>query len=111
MPGGLKGHAVWILQRRAFCSTCTATALEPGRPEDPPSELSATPDVRLADWGRRSRGPRSSCLLAWGSLVKPSVLVLIAENEEEIRIILQASFEDGGFAVVLASTGEEAIAA
>lgn len=40
-----------------------------------------------------------------------SVLVLIAENEAAIRDILQASFEDGGFAVILASTGEEAIAA
>jgi CheY-like chemotaxis protein len=42
--------------------------------------------------------------------VNPSVLVLIAENDEEIRNVLQASFEDGGFAVVLASTGEEAMA-
>lgn len=40
-----------------------------------------------------------------------SVLILIAENEAEIRTILQASFEDGGFAVVLASNGEEAMAA
>jgi DNA-binding NtrC family response regulator len=43
--------------------------------------------------------------------VTPSVLVLIAENEAEIRNVLQASFEDGGFAVVLASSGEEAMAA
>jgi CheY-like chemotaxis protein len=40
-----------------------------------------------------------------------SVLVLIAENEAAIRDILQASFEDGGFSVKLASTGEEAISA
>ncbi len=43
--------------------------------------------------------------------MEPSVLVLIAENEADIRNVLQASFEDGGFAVVLASSGEEAIAA
>jgi CheY-like chemotaxis protein len=46
-----------------------------------------------------------------GAVVKPSVLVLIAENEPEIRLVLQAAFEDGGFEVVLASSGEEAIAA
>jgi CheY-like chemotaxis protein len=40
----------------------------------------------------------------------PSVLVLIAEDEPDIQEILHASFEDGGFAVVLASSGEEAIA-
>ena len=40
-----------------------------------------------------------------------SVLVLIAEDEAEIREILRASSEDGGFVVVLASSGEEAIAA
>ena len=43
--------------------------------------------------------------------MKPSVLVLIAENESEIRLVLQDSFEDGGFEVILASSGEEAIAA
>ena len=43
--------------------------------------------------------------------MEPSVLVLIAENEAAIRETLQASFEDGGFAVVLASSGEEAMAA
>jgi CheY-like chemotaxis protein len=43
--------------------------------------------------------------------MEASVLVLIAENEAAIRDILQASFEDGGFAVTLASSGEEAIAA
>jgi CheY-like chemotaxis protein len=43
--------------------------------------------------------------------VTPRVLVLIAENEPDIRLVLQASFEDGGFEVLLASTGEEAIAA
>ena len=43
--------------------------------------------------------------------MKPSVLVLIAENEPDIRLVLQASFEDGGFDVLLASSGEEAIAA
>jgi len=37
--------------------------------------------------------------------------VLIAEDQESIRSILKVAFEDGGFAVVLASTGEEAIAA
>ena len=43
--------------------------------------------------------------------MKAAVLVLIAEDQKEIRDILQASFEDGGFAVVLTATGEEAIAA
>ena len=43
--------------------------------------------------------------------MKTSVLVLIAENEPDIRLVLQASFEDGGFDVLLASSGEEAIAA
>lgn len=43
--------------------------------------------------------------------MKPSVLVLIAENEADIRNFLQASFEDGGFEVLLTSSGEEAIAA
>lgn len=43
--------------------------------------------------------------------MKPSVLVLIAENEEEIRAFLQATFEDGGFEVLLAATAEEAMAA
>ena len=41
----------------------------------------------------------------------PSVLILIAEDEAEIRSVLQVSFEDGGFAVVLAANGEEAMAA
>ncbi len=41
---------------------------------------------------------------------KSSVLVLIAEDQEDIRNILQVSFEDGGFAVELASTAQEAIA-
>lgn len=40
-----------------------------------------------------------------------SVLVLIAEDEAEIRGVLQISFEDGGFAVLLASSAEEAITA
>ena len=40
-----------------------------------------------------------------------SVLVLIAEDEQDIRTLLQSSFEDGGFTVALASSGEEAIAA
>ena len=43
--------------------------------------------------------------------MEPSVLVLIAEDEPQIRDILQASFTDGGFAVLLASSGEEAITA
>jgi DNA-binding NtrC family response regulator len=40
-----------------------------------------------------------------------SVLVLIAEDQADIRDVLQISFEDGGFAVLMASTAEEAIAA
>lgn len=40
-----------------------------------------------------------------------SVLVLIAEDQTDIRNVLQISFEDGGFAVLMASTAEEAIAA
>ena len=43
--------------------------------------------------------------------MEPAVLLLIVENEPAIRNLLQASFEDGGFAVMLASSGEEAIAA
>jgi CheY-like chemotaxis protein len=43
--------------------------------------------------------------------VEISVLVLIAEDEDAIRILLKSSFEDGGFTVALASSGEEAIAA
>ena len=43
--------------------------------------------------------------------MQPSVLVLIAENETEIRNFLQATFEDGGFEVLLTSSGEEAIGA
>ena len=43
--------------------------------------------------------------------MEPSVLVLIAEDEAEIRNILQTSFEDGGFAVLMASSGEEATTA
>lgn len=39
------------------------------------------------------------------------VIVLIAEDEAAIRDVLKATFEDGGFAVVLASNGEEAITA
>ncbi|WP_439611761.1 response regulator [Reyranella sp.] len=42
---------------------------------------------------------------------KTSVLVLVAEDEAEIRNLLQDTFEDGGFDVYLVSTGEEAIAA
>ncbi len=40
----------------------------------------------------------------------PSVVVLIADDEAAMRDVLEAAFEDGGFAVVLASGGEEAIA-
>ena len=43
--------------------------------------------------------------------MRPSVLVLIAEDQEEIRHILQVCFEDGGFEVLLAASGEEALAA
>jgi CheY-like chemotaxis protein len=42
---------------------------------------------------------------------KTSVLVLIAEDEAEIRNVLQDTFEEGGFGVFLVATGEEAIAA
>lgn len=42
---------------------------------------------------------------------KSSVLVLIAEDEAEIRNILQITFEEGGFDVVLVATGEHAIEA
>lgn len=42
---------------------------------------------------------------------KTSILVLIAEDEAEIRSILEIAFEDGGFDVVLVATGEEAVAA
>ena len=42
--------------------------------------------------------------------MKPSVLVLIAEDEAEIRHVLQDAFEDGGFETILASSGDEAIA-
>ena len=40
-----------------------------------------------------------------------SVLVVIAEDEDAIRILLKSSFEDGGFTVALASSRDEAIAA
>lgn len=40
-----------------------------------------------------------------------SVLVLIAEDEAEIRSILQITFEEGGFDVVLVATGEQALEA
>jgi len=39
-----------------------------------------------------------------------SVLVLIAENDAPILEILQGAFEDGGFAVLVASNGEDAMA-
>lgn len=42
---------------------------------------------------------------------KTSVLVLIAEDEAEIRNILQITFEEGGFDVVLVPTGEQALEA
>lgn len=42
---------------------------------------------------------------------KTSVLVLIAEDEAEIRNVLQLTFEEGGFEVVLVATGEQAIEA
>jgi CheY-like chemotaxis protein len=42
---------------------------------------------------------------------KSSVLVLIAEDEAEIRSILQITFEEGGFDAVLVATGEEALEA
>jgi CheY-like chemotaxis protein len=45
-----------------------------------------------------------------GAQVEPAVLVLIAEDEAAIRDILQVTFEDGGFAVTLASSGDKAIA-
>jgi len=40
-----------------------------------------------------------------------SVLILIVEDEPEIQLVLQASFEDGGFEVFMASNEEEAFAA
>jgi CheY-like chemotaxis protein len=40
-----------------------------------------------------------------------SVLVLIAEDHREIQELLQATLEEGGFAVLPASSAEEAIAA
>ena len=43
--------------------------------------------------------------------MKASVLILIAEDEADIRLVLQAAFEEGGFEVLLTSSGEEAIAA
>jgi CheY-like chemotaxis protein len=43
------------------------------------------------------------------STEKTSILVLIAEDEAEIRNILEIAFEDGGFDVVLVATGEEAL--
>jgi CheY-like chemotaxis protein len=42
---------------------------------------------------------------------KTSVLVLLAEDEEEIRNVLQLTFEEGGFEVVLVATGEQALEA
>lgn len=37
------------------------------------------------------------------------VVVLVAEDEPALRDLLKAAFEDGGFAVVLASDGSEAL--
>jgi CheY-like chemotaxis protein len=42
---------------------------------------------------------------------KTLILVLIAEDEAEIRSILEIAFEDGRFDVVLVATGEQAIEA
>ena len=42
---------------------------------------------------------------------KTSVLVLIAEDEAEIRNVLQITFEDGGYDAVLVPTGEQALEA
>ena len=42
---------------------------------------------------------------------KTSVLVLIAEDEAEIRSVLEITFEEGGFDVVLVSKGEQALEA
>lgn len=42
---------------------------------------------------------------------KTSVLVLVAEDEAEIRNVLQITFEEGGFDVVLVPTGEQALEA
>ena len=39
------------------------------------------------------------------------VVVLMAEDERVLRDLLKAAFEDGGFAVVLASEGKEAMSA
>jgi len=39
------------------------------------------------------------------------VLVLIAEDQAEISDVLKESFEEGGYEVLLAATGEEAMAA
>ncbi|WP_159014817.1 response regulator transcription factor [Acidisoma sp. S159] len=40
----------------------------------------------------------------------PSVLVFVVEDEELIRHLLEEALTDGGFAVVMAATGEEAMA-
>ena len=42
---------------------------------------------------------------------KTSVLVLVAEDEAEIRNVLQITFEDGGYDAVLVPTGEQALEA
>lgn len=39
------------------------------------------------------------------------MLVLIAEDQAEISDVLKESFEEGGYEVLLAATGEEAMAA
>lgn len=39
-----------------------------------------------------------------------AVLILVAEDERVIRELLDAALEDDGYQVVLAATGEEAIA-
>lgn len=41
----------------------------------------------------------------------PTVVVLIADDEATMRDLLEVAFTDGGFAVMLASDGKEAIAA
>jgi CheY-like chemotaxis protein len=41
----------------------------------------------------------------------PSVRILIVEDEKIIQDVLEAAFEDGGFAVAIVGSGEQAVAA
>lgn len=46
----------------------------------------------------------------WGYALKNAALILVVEDELAIRNLLEAALEDDGYEVLLAESGEEAIA-